>query len=356
MFGVISDVIGGFGGSVPASMSCLLAYISSNSMELYVTGIAGAHTATCTPRHALAKGASLCCMLCAGTVRPFLQSDSLHGSAWELRLMRQLQRHYPDPQDWQRPITVAGVAGCILNQRRSPPTGTEEPLLRNISFRVPARKLGLIYGRSGAGKTTLLQLVAGLSTHTAGSISITETTGAPASPRSEHVELCRPHADSPASLRHVPCMSVACSISEGHSTSGASLHGQLCLLRLLVRLRGDWVQLACVHVTCCALLPAGLGAKHSMTSPTDRLSRTGLVFQFPERHFLASTLQQVTLSSQHSVASNILRPAVCSRRPAKPLKRLQKLWCQYWTRSQPYDGALTPEALGASCAPLMLGD
>ena len=55
------------------------------------------------------------------------------------------------------------------------------------------------------------------------------------------------------------------------------------------------MQAACKNMTCHVLLPAGLGAKHSMTSPTDRLFRTGLVFQFPERHFLASTLQQVAL-------------------------------------------------------------
>ena len=89
---------------------------------------------------------------------------------------------------------------------QTPLTGTEEPLLRNISFRVPARKLGLIYGRSGAGKTTLLQLLAGLTTPTSGTISITETTGAPGSPRSEHVKICQPHADSHASLRHNPSM------------------------------------------------------------------------------------------------------------------------------------------------------
>ena len=71
---------------------------------------------------------------------------------------------------------------------------------------MPARKLGLIYGRSGAGKTTLLQLLAGLSTPTAGSISITETTGAPGNLRSGQVELCRPCADSHASLRHFPCI------------------------------------------------------------------------------------------------------------------------------------------------------
>ncbi|CAL5223971.1 g6580 [Coccomyxa viridis] len=92
------------------------------------------------------------------------------------------------------------------------PAGTEAPLLRDISFHVPAKKLGLIYGRSGAGKTTLLQLIAGLTAPTSGSICINET--------------------------------------------------------------------------------AGNGMKSTVSSPTDRLSRTGLVFQFPERHFLASTLQQ----------------------------------------------------------------
>jgi len=56
--------------------------------------------------------------------------------------------------------------------------GTERPLLQDITFKVPAKKLGLIYGRSGAGKTTLLQLIAGLTTPTSGSISVTETAGA----------------------------------------------------------------------------------------------------------------------------------------------------------------------------------
>ena len=61
-------------------------------------------------------------------------------------------------------ITETIVTGYALELLSTPLAGTEEPLLRNISFRVPARKLGLMYGRSGAGKTTLLQLVAGLST------------------------------------------------------------------------------------------------------------------------------------------------------------------------------------------------
>ena len=42
--------------------------------------------------------------------------------------------------------------------------------------------------------------------------------------------------------------------------------------------------------------------KSTVSTPTDRLSRTGLVFQFPERHFLASTLQQV----RHKVSYNLI--------------------------------------------------
>ena len=92
---------------------------------------------------------------------------------------------------------------------------------------MPARKLGLIYGRSGAGKTTLLQLVAGLTAPTSGSICITETTGAPcSSPRSKHVKLRQHHLDSHAYFRDFPCISVA--------------HGQQCCQSLAgVRLGED---------------------------------------------------------------------------------------------------------------------
>ncbi|CAK0738148.1 hypothetical protein CVIRNUC_001001 [Coccomyxa viridis] len=149
--------------------------------------MAGALTAACSARAQVAAGAG-------------------SGSLMDVFQAMQAQMQGMAASD-KPPMADVDVSDLTFH-----PAGTEEPLLRNISFRVPARKLGLIYGRSGAGKTTLLQLVAGLTTPTSGSISITETTG--------------------------------------------------------------------------------LGAKHSMTFPTDRLSRTGLVFQFPERHFLASTLQQ----------------------------------------------------------------
>ncbi|KAL3630841.1 ABC transporter I member 11, chloroplastic [Castilleja foliolosa] len=52
------------------------------------------------------------------------------------------------------------------------PSGTEIDLLNGISFSLPDKSFGLIFGRSGSGKTTLLQLLAGLSKPTSGSIHI----------------------------------------------------------------------------------------------------------------------------------------------------------------------------------------
>ncbi|XP_031484579.1 ABC transporter I family member 11, chloroplastic [Nymphaea colorata] len=50
------------------------------------------------------------------------------------------------------------------------PPGTEQNILSGISFSLPEKSLGLIYGRSGSGKTTLLQILAGLSKPTSGSV------------------------------------------------------------------------------------------------------------------------------------------------------------------------------------------
>ncbi|KNA25960.1 hypothetical protein SOVF_001930 [Spinacia oleracea] len=50
------------------------------------------------------------------------------------------------------------------------PPGTQLNILSNISFCLPQKSFGLIFGRSGSGKTTLLQLLAGLSKPTSGSI------------------------------------------------------------------------------------------------------------------------------------------------------------------------------------------
>ncbi|KAJ4822158.1 ABC transporter I member 11, chloroplastic [Turnera subulata] len=52
------------------------------------------------------------------------------------------------------------------------PPGTELNLLNGVSFSLPERSFGLIFGKSGSGKTTLLQLLAGINKPTSGSICI----------------------------------------------------------------------------------------------------------------------------------------------------------------------------------------
>ncbi|GAB2283909.1 ABC transporter I member 11, chloroplastic [Dionaea muscipula] len=52
------------------------------------------------------------------------------------------------------------------------PPGTNFNLLNDVSFSLPKRSFGLIFGRSGSGKTTLLQLIAGLNQPTSGSIVV----------------------------------------------------------------------------------------------------------------------------------------------------------------------------------------
>ncbi|KAH9326295.1 hypothetical protein KI387_006473, partial [Taxus chinensis] len=48
--------------------------------------------------------------------------------------------------------------------------GTQDNLLNQVTFSLPEKSLGLIYGRSGSGKTTLLQVLSGLVEPTEGSI------------------------------------------------------------------------------------------------------------------------------------------------------------------------------------------
>ncbi|MCO5573406.1 hypothetical protein L7F22_027177 [Adiantum nelumboides] len=52
------------------------------------------------------------------------------------------------------------------------PPGTEVNLLDHVSFELPEKSLGLIFGRSGSGKTTLLQVLAGLAVPTEGFITV----------------------------------------------------------------------------------------------------------------------------------------------------------------------------------------
>lgn len=50
------------------------------------------------------------------------------------------------------------------------PTATPTPILKNISFDLAPKQLGLIIGPSGSGKSTLLEILAGLATPTSGKI------------------------------------------------------------------------------------------------------------------------------------------------------------------------------------------
>lgn len=52
------------------------------------------------------------------------------------------------------------------------PPGTEVNLLDHVTFGLPEKSLGLIYGRSGSGKTTLLQVLAGLASPSEGYVTI----------------------------------------------------------------------------------------------------------------------------------------------------------------------------------------
>ncbi|KAL9229415.1 hypothetical protein vseg_004882 [Gypsophila vaccaria] len=72
-----------------------------------------------------------------------------------------------------QPLTVNCHHSCfqVRNLSYRPP-GTQINLLNDISFSLPQKSFGLIFGRSGSGKTTLLQLLAGLNKPTSGTIVV----------------------------------------------------------------------------------------------------------------------------------------------------------------------------------------
>ncbi|KAG2451234.1 hypothetical protein HYH02_003841 [Chlamydomonas schloesseri] len=114
------------------------------------------------------------------------------------------------------------------------PPGAERPLLQDINLTLPANSLGLVMGRSGSGKTTLLQVLAGLSEQTSGQVRVLRGGG---------------------------------SAFNGNGSSA---------------LNGNGSSAGGVHA---AGGPGGL-------SMEERMQQVGLVFQFPERHFLGEDLLQ----------------------------------------------------------------
>ncbi|GLT57176.1 hypothetical protein SLA2020_301640 [Shorea laevis] len=94
------------------------------------------------------------------------------------------------PIDWRNLSSISSTPRSILKLKRNLPSrisctnysclevrdvyyrppGTQLNLINGVSFSLPEKSFGLIFGQSGSGKTTLLQLLAGLSKPTSGSI------------------------------------------------------------------------------------------------------------------------------------------------------------------------------------------
>lgn len=66
------------------------------------------------------------------------------------------------------------------------PPGTEVNLLDHVTFGLPEKSLGLIYGRSGSGKTTLLQVLAGLAKPSEGYVTMDRQVENEAAQESSH--------------------------------------------------------------------------------------------------------------------------------------------------------------------------
>ena len=144
----------------------------------------------------------------------------------------------------QRRQTSGGGGGASLRVRGISyrPPGAPAPLVDGASLDLEAGKLGVIFGRSGSGKTTLLQLVAGLLTPTSGSVSWVEGGNGGAS-------------------------------GSGGGGSGA----------------GNGTA-SSRFAAAAAAAAASSSASSSSSPPSSKPARVGLVFQFPERHFLGETL------------------------------------------------------------------
>ena len=131
-------------------------------------------------------------------------------------------------EEEERRRKTSGGASLRVRGISYRPAGAPAPLVDGASLDLEAGKLGVIFGRSGSGKTTLLQLVAGLLTPTAGSVSWVEGGGG--------------------------------GVGSGSTGSNASLANSM------------------------------RAASSASASTSSKPARVGLVFQFPERHFLGETL------------------------------------------------------------------
>ncbi|KAK8473248.1 hypothetical protein PHAVU_001G088400 [Phaseolus vulgaris] len=84
---------------------------------------------------------------------------------------------FPGSKSFKFPTTQLPTVKCShssfeVREVSYQPPGTQLKLLNSVSFSLPEKSFGLIFGQSGSGKTTLLQLLAGISKPTSGSIYI----------------------------------------------------------------------------------------------------------------------------------------------------------------------------------------
>lgn len=155
------------------------------------------------------------------------------------QLMSQGQQQKPQQQP---PKSPKRAALYVKNLRYQPP-GAALALLQQIDMELPENQLGLVFGRSGAGKTTLLKIVAGLALHDSGVVDVGATAAASAA---------------------------AAAVAAGGGETAVA---------------GNDIADATLH-------SAKSGKAKRTKEAASRLQSTGMVFQFPERHFLGATIEE----------------------------------------------------------------
>ena len=161
-----------------------------------------------------------------------------------------------EAQRRQREGSSGGGASLRVRGLGYRPPGAPAPLVDGASLDLEAGKLGVIFGRSGSGKTTLLQLVAGLLTPTSGSVSWVEGGGG----------------------------GVGGGGGGGGGGSGGGGGGGGGGGNGTARSR------SAAASSFSPSSSSSASAAASSSSATAKPARVGLVFQFPERHFLGETL------------------------------------------------------------------
>ena len=140
------------------------------------------------------------------------------------------------PLPRRSPPRCAAAAQVTTSTLRYQPPGAERALLRGVELRVPAGALHVVCGRSGSGKSTLLHCLAGLSAPTEGEVAIGDARADAARGAAEVAAVagaCRPQPRAPR---------------------------------------------------------VGLRALCSPLTSRPWFASSGLVFQFPERHWLGKTI------------------------------------------------------------------